>query len=78
MLVGTITLDTCYGPAIIPVELLGKGPRPGTVWVKALGGRRPFTKMSHGGPCQDDTLVMPIPLVWNVREGDPGHEHPSA
>ena len=32
MVVGMITIGTCYGDADIPVELLGKGPRPGTAW----------------------------------------------
>ena len=55
MVVGKITVSTCYGDAEIPVEVLGKGPRPGTAWVRALNGLEPFTKMSHGGPYQDDT-----------------------
>ena len=38
MIVGMITISTCYGDANIPVELLGNGPRPGTAWVKALDG----------------------------------------
>lgn len=49
MVVGKITLQTEYGDAEIPVEVLGKGPRPGTAWVRALNGLEPFTKMSHGG-----------------------------
>ncbi len=72
MVVGLITIGTCYGAADIPVELLGKGPRPGTAWVKALGGLQPFTKSSHGGPYQDDTLVVPLLLVRDVHfEKDP-------
>ncbi|MDD5371164.1 MAG: hypothetical protein PHQ40_18945 [Anaerolineaceae bacterium] len=67
MVVGMITIGTCYGDADIPVELLGKGPRPGTAWVKALGGLEPFTKISHGGPYQDDTLVVPLPFVRDVH-----------
>ena len=72
MVVGLITIGTCYGNADIPVELLGKGPRPGTAWVKALNGLQPFTKISHGGPYQDDTLVVPLPFVRDVHlESDP-------
>ncbi len=75
MVVGTITVGTCYGDAEIPVELLGKGPRPGTAWVKALNGLQPFTKISHGGPYQDDTLVIPLPFVRDVHlERDPEEE----
>ncbi len=67
MVVGMITIGTCYGDADVPVELLGKGPRPGTAWVKALGGLQPFTKISHGGPYQDDTLVIQLSLVRDVH-----------
>ncbi len=67
MVVGMITIGTCYGDADVPVELLGKGPRPGTAWVKALNGLQPFTKISHGGPYQDDTIVIPLPLVRDVH-----------
>ncbi len=75
MVVGMITIGTCYGDADIPVELLGKGPRPGTAWVKALNGLQPFTKISHGGPYQDDTIVIPLPLVREVHvEIEPGKE----
>jgi hypothetical protein len=75
MVVGMITIGTCYGDADIPVELLGKGPRPGTAWVKALGGLQPFTKISHGGPYQDDTIVISLPLVRDIHlEIEPGKE----
>ncbi len=67
MIVGMITIGTCYGDADIPVQLIGKGPRPETVWIKALGGLQPFTKISHGGPYQDDTIVFPLPMVRNVH-----------
>jgi hypothetical protein len=30
MVKAKITIGTCYGDADIPVEVLGKGPRPGT------------------------------------------------
>lgn len=72
MVKAEITIGTCYGDAIIPVEVLGKGPRPGTVWVRALNGLEPFTKISHGGPYQDSTTVVFIPHLRDVRvENDP-------
>ena len=75
MVVGMITIGTCYGDADIPVELLGKGPRPGTAWVKALNGMQPFTKISHGGPFQDDTIVISLPFVRDIHlEKDPDEE----
>jgi len=67
VITGEITVSTCYGDAVIPVEILDKGPRPGTVWVRALNNLNPFTKMSHGGPYQDDTAVWSIPNVRNVQ-----------
>ena len=67
MVTGEITVSTCYGDANIPVEIYAKGPRPGTVWVRALNNLAPFTKMSHGGPYQDDTAVWSIPHVRNVQ-----------
>lgn len=67
MIIGMITIGTCYGDADISVELLGSGPRPGTAWVKALNGLQPFTKISHGGPYQDDTLLFPLAFVRDVH-----------
>ena len=67
MVKAEITVATCYGDAIIPVEVLGKGPRPGTAWVRALNGLAPFTKMSHGGPFQDSTAVVYIPSLRDVH-----------
>jgi hypothetical protein len=67
MVKAEITVATCYGDAIIPVEVLGKGPRPGTAWVRALNGLAPFTKMSHGGPFQDSSAVVHIPSLRDVR-----------
>lgn len=67
MVFARITVGTCYGDADIPVEVLGKGPRPGTAWVKALDGLQPFTKMSHGGPYQDSTAVVLIPHLRDVH-----------
>ena len=72
MVKAEITLGTCYGDAVIPIEILGKGPRPGTAWVRALNGLEPFTKISHGGPYQDSTSVVLIPHLRDVRiESDP-------
>jgi len=67
MIKAEITLRTCYGDAIIPVEVFGKGPRPGTAWVRALNGLKPFTKISHGGPCQDSASIVLIPHLRDVR-----------
>jgi hypothetical protein len=72
MVKAEITIGTCYGNAIIPVEVVGKGPRPGTVWVRALNGLEPFSKNSHGGPYQDSTTVIFIPHLRDVHvENDP-------
>lgn len=67
MIVGEIKVSTCCGDAVIAVEVLGKGPRPGTAWVKAMGGLEPFTKMSHGGPYQDHTAVWHTHHLRNVH-----------
>lgn len=70
-----IQIGTCYGDVVIPVEVLGKGPRPGTAWVRALNGLEPFTKTSHGGPYQDSKAVVLIPHLRDVRiESDPEQE----
>jgi hypothetical protein len=75
MVIGRITIYTCYGYADIPVEVVRKGSRPGTAWVKALNGLEPFTKVSHGGPYQDDTLVISLALIQEVQlAGDPEDE----
>ena len=66
MIKAEITISTCYGEAVIPVEVLGVGPRPGTAWVKALNGLEPFTKISHGGPFQDSSALVSIPRLQNV------------
>jgi len=72
MVKAEITVGTCYGDVIIPVEVLGKGPRPGTAWVRALNGLEPFTKISHGGPFQDSTSIVLIPHLREVHiENDP-------
>lgn len=67
MVVGMITIYNCYGDAEIQVELLGKGPRPGTAWVKALGDLEPFTKTSHGGPYQDSTNLVSLASLRDVH-----------
>lgn len=67
MIKAEITIGTCYGDAVIPVQVFGKGPRKGTVWVKALNGLHPFTKYSMGGPFQEDTSIVSIPNLMNVR-----------
>ena len=67
MIKAEITIGTCYGDAVIPVQVLRKGPRCGTVWVKALNGLHPFTKYSSGGPFQDDSSVVSIPNLQDVR-----------
>ena len=75
MVIGMITVSTWCGDADIRVELLGKGPRQGTAWIKALEGKQPFTKISHGGPYQDNTAVVPLPYVRDVHlEEDPEEE----
>ncbi len=71
MIKAEITVGTCYGDAIIPVEVLRQGPRPGTVWVQALDGLHPFTRISHGGPYQDSMAVVHIPHLRDVHaDGD--------
>lgn len=69
MIKAEITIGTCYGNAVIPVEVLQLGPLPGTVWVQAVDGREPFTKNSHGGPYQDSTIFVPIPSLHNIQCG---------
>lgn len=67
MIKAVITIRTCYGEATIPVEVLGKGPRPGTACVRALNGLEPFTKNSHGGPYQDNKSIVFIPHLRDVH-----------
>lgn len=76
MVKAEITIGTCYGDAIIPVEVLGKGPRPGTAWVRALNGLEPFTKNSHGGHYQDNTAVVFIPHLRDVHVENDLEEEP--
>jgi len=75
MLKAEITVGTCYGNAVIPVEILGKGPRSGTVRVSALNGLRPFTRFSHGGPTQDCTATVLLPKLRDIHlVNDTGEE----
>jgi hypothetical protein len=75
MLIAEITVGSCYGEAIIPVEILGKGPRSGTVRVQALNGLMPFTRFSHGGPTQDCTSTVLVPKLRDIhRVNDTGEE----
>ena len=67
MILGTITINTCYGRATLPVEVLGKGPRPATAWVQALDGLEPFTKFSHGGPFQSSTEVFQLAAIHDIH-----------
>ncbi len=67
MLIGKITIDTCYGRTRIEVQLCGKGPRPGSVWVKALGGLEPFTKISHGGPYQANVEIVSLEAIEDLH-----------
>lgn len=67
MITGEITVNTCSGDAVIPVEIFDIGPRLGTVWVRALNGLAPFTRFTHGGPCQDHSAVWSIPGIRNIH-----------
>ena len=67
MILGTITISTCYGRATLPVEVLGKGPRPATAWVQALNGLEPFTRFSHGGPFQSSTEVFQLASIHDIH-----------
>lgn len=75
MIKAEITISTCYGDVLIPVAVIGRGPRLGTVWVQALNGLEPFTKASHGGPYQDSVSVVLIPNIRDIHfENDPEKE----
>lgn len=75
MLKAEITVGTCYGDAVIPVEILGKGPRARTVRVQALNGLRPFSRFSHGGPTQDCTATVLVPQLRDIHiVNDTGEE----
>jgi hypothetical protein len=66
MVTAKLKIVTCYGEAIIPVEVVRKGPRPGTAWVSALNGLEPFTMTSHGGPVQVRQALIPTPSLCEV------------
>jgi hypothetical protein len=76
MVKAEITVGTCYGDAIIPVEVVRYGPRPGTVWVQALAGLNPFTRMSHGGPYQDSMAIVLIPNLRDIHVDENGKDSP--
>lgn len=67
MIKAEITINTCYGKTTISVEILEAGPRAGTVWVQALNGLKPFQKNSHGGPFQENSSIVLIPSLQNIR-----------
>ncbi len=67
MITAQMSISTIYGDQLIPVEVLKKGPRPGTAWVRALGDLQPFLKFSPGGPFQDATAVVLIPYLRDVH-----------
>jgi hypothetical protein len=67
MITGEINVNSCCGSAMIPVELLDKGPRNGTIWVRARNGLTPFTRYSHGGPFQDTTAICQSVNILNVK-----------
>jgi hypothetical protein len=67
MIKAELMVGTCYGDVCISIEVTGVGPRPGTVWVHALDGLKPFCQFSHGGPTQDSTSLVLIPQLRNVR-----------
>ena len=75
MVVANITDSTFTGKVEIAVEVLGKGPYPGTAWVKALNGLQPFTRPTHGGPCQEDSAVVGLLRLREVRIVE---EHPAS
>lgn len=79
MIQAEITIQTCYGEAIIPVKVLGSGPRPGTAHVQALNGLAPFTRISHGGPYQESRAVVCIPNLRDIHEvPEPAENLPDA
>ena len=75
MVIANITVSTFTGKVQIAVEVLSKGPRPGTAWVKALNGLQPFCRQTHGGPCQEDSAVVALP---RLREGRLIEDHPES
>ena len=68
MLTAQIDFSDISGSALITVEVLQSGPRPGTIWVRALGGLKPFTRYTHGGPSQEETALVNIPSLKGLKE----------
>jgi len=67
MLTAQMTIVDLSGRSVITVEILDKGPRPGTAWVRALGGLTPFTRYTHGGPTQEDTALVLLPHLVHLE-----------
>ena len=67
MLTAQMTIGDLSGQSVIGVQILKIGPRPGTAWVRALGGIAPFTRYTHGGPAQEDTALVLIPHLINLE-----------
>lgn len=67
MLTAQMTIVDLSGISVITVEVLDKGPRPGTAWVRALGGITPFTRYTHGGPSQEDTALVLLPHLVHLE-----------
>ena len=67
MLTAQMAIVDLSGRSVITVEILDKGPRPGTAWVRALGGITPFTRYTHGGPSQEDTALVLLPQLVHLE-----------
>jgi hypothetical protein len=81
MLTAQMTIVDLSGRSVIAVEILDKGPRPGTAWVRALGGITPFTRYTHGGPTQEDTALVLLPHLVHLEvipelQGEDGQAQP--
>ena len=63
-----IDFSDISGSALITVEVLQSGPRPGTIWVRALGGLKPFTRYTHGGPSQEETALVNLPSLKDLQD----------
>ena len=67
MLTAQMAVVDLSGRSVITVEILDKGPRPGTAWVRALGGITPFTRYTHGGPSQEDIALVLLPHLVHLE-----------
>lgn len=67
MLTAQMAIVDLSGRSVITVEILNKGPRPGTAWVRALGGLTPFMRYTHGGPSQEDTALVLLPHLDHLQ-----------